>query len=961
MNRVQTAGGLRAAGIKRSLYGLQGYGVRERMKQVDQKFQPGKNPLELEDGIRVLQPTTKHLQQKMIEILDQIYLTSSPQQKQALELWKFQLSQTNVEDQVKFQFIRRFYYWLLGRGEESDHKKTLWGRGNAAIYNGEVSSYIDAFLQKRKQFAIQLSLLRDRVPSTLVGYWLYFKYIVNGELKLVKMEDGTSFWDMSDENFLQDFDLFAQLDPKAPGARGTDSSNPDVPPNNGGPVRGGGTVGHSQLAAGLQPQQNQRAFEGGTPHPMTRDAIQQSQQYALQGQQMQQSLVENTREQMSVGTEEERNRSAIEHADSGFTSNQEQPTPQRPAAPQQPHANPPEMDVGVGSMEVSSVNRSSDYARDWARSSSSSSSMSTPRIPEGAEDFRSSSSSSSSTPRGGGGGGEVAVRIPGAQPDTPRPPAAAPGKGKDEGSELDQEEYEAQRQQAIRDLDEEIAENTRRPITDASKPRIKNLERNLMEYEKQVHNALMRLDLRTIQTELPFAGSEEANYELTLQEYKDLLQDANDHIAQIRQNHPVLHPDDEKLMQEHEHFVNMDPDDDFEHYKGELQRIAVLRAHRRKHPDDIERVMESREKERKKLEQIRLLAEAQLKFYKNPDTRKKLQNYINFATRELQQEEMRLPASPNRAAATQQEMHELAEKQELEESFDVNPFGFTFEPPPPSADMSLDTQALLWQKRSDRINFRKHYFGLTAQHAAETLDNDEYALTAEDIATAAAKMLAQAKQHDKEHLQAKEAENTLYTRLFFMLKQEERDLEYDVPPNDKNMQLLKKTIASYADWFEQVMGRPIQSFTNSPDEEREEYEAYAEWAKNITWVNAAGTVTNDKPATPATPAPPPAFMTPGAVSSTPGVTPTTKTKRMDYSKIPITLNSVKDKPLRQHLQRVVARITSKTPDAEVLELARFLEKLHDFVHATPGIHQRTKESWTRLRSEFQKNRNAPTK
>lgn len=955
MNRVQTAAGLRAAGIKRSLYGLQGYGVRERMKQVDQKFQPGKSPLELEDGIRVLQPTTKHLQQKMIEILDQIYLKSSPQQKQALELWKFQLSQTNVEDQVKFQFIRRFYYWLLGRGEESDHKKTLWGRGNAAIYNGEVSSYIDAFLQKRKQFAIQLSLLRDRVPSTLVGYWLYFKYIVNGELKLVKMEDGTSFWDMSDENFLQDFDLFAQLDPNAPGARGTDSSNPDVPPNNGGPVRGGGTVGHSQLAAGLQPKQNQRAFEGGTPHPMTRDAIQQSQQYVLQGQQMQQSLVENTREQMTVGTEEERNRSAIEHADSGFTSNQEQPTPQRPAAPQQPHANPPEMDVGVGSMEVSSVNRSSDYARDWARSSSSSSSMSTPRTPSGAEDFRSSSSSSSSTPRGGG---EVAVQIPGAQPDTPRPPAGAPGKDKDEGSELDQEEYETQRQQAIRDLDEEIAENARRPITDASKPRIKNLERNLMVYEKAVHNALMRLDLRTIQTELPFEGSEEENYNIVLEEYNDALKDATQHIATIRQNHPTLHPDDEKLLREHEHFVNMDPDDDFEHYKGELQRIAVLRAHRRKHPDDIERVMESREKERKKLEQIRLLAEAQLKFYKNPDTRKKLQNYINFATRELQQEEMRLPASPNRAAATQQEMHELAEKQELEESFDVNPFGFTFEPPPSSADMSLDTQALLWQKRNDRINFRKHYFGLTAQHAAETLDNDEYALTAEDIATAAAKMLAQAKQHDKEHLQAKEAENTLYTRLFFMLKQEERDLEYDVPPNDKNMQLLKKTIASYADWFKQVMGRPIQTFTNSPDEEREEYEAYAEWEKQVM-------VTNDKPATPATPAtpaPPPAFMTPGAVSSTPGVTPTTKTKTMDYGKIPITMNSVKDRTLRQHFARAIARVTPTTPAAEILPLARTMESLMQFIaQNAKDIHAKTREAWHKLFHELHTRNNARSK
>lgn len=235
-----------------------GMGQRALVPQVNPKFAPGNNPLELERMLKTLVPTDREKQRAMIDMLDKIYEHADDNGKKALALWKFQIAQENVDATVKLQFIRGFYFWLLGRGDQVDHDKTLWGRGNAAVYNREVATYIDAFIQKRKNFALQLMILRNNVPQTLNGYYLYYKYIVKGNVKVVEMSDGSSFFDMSDENFLVDFDLFAQ---EFPGNNRKDDGD------DGKPKRGGDRVGYSDLAAGFAGQK----MQGGDPPPVNRE------------------------------------------------------------------------------------------------------------------------------------------------------------------------------------------------------------------------------------------------------------------------------------------------------------------------------------------------------------------------------------------------------------------------------------------------------------------------------------------------------------------------------------------------------------------------------------------------------------------------------------------------------------------------------------------------------------------
>ncbi len=95
-----------------------------------------------------------------------------------------QVANDQITDLVKFNFLRRFYFWLLGRGTEEEHKKTLWGRANMAVWNPEIAAYIDQFTNKRTHYALKLAMLAGRVPTGIVGSYLYFKVMsfVCGEL-----------------------------------------------------------------------------------------------------------------------------------------------------------------------------------------------------------------------------------------------------------------------------------------------------------------------------------------------------------------------------------------------------------------------------------------------------------------------------------------------------------------------------------------------------------------------------------------------------------------------------------------------------------------------------------------------------------------------------------------------------------------------------------------------------------
>lgn len=183
------------------------------LSRVDEKFRAGPNELEQERFLKVLQPRNAVQSKQMADMVKTMRQDAQRDGDKALDLalgmWEGQLATGMMDDDMKFQFVRRFYFWLLGRGIDADHKKTFWGRGNAAVINREVANYIEQFARRRLDFALQLSLLANRVPSTLLGYWLYFKYVVGGEIKRVE-KDGVSWWDITDDNYLADFELFLQ-------------------------------------------------------------------------------------------------------------------------------------------------------------------------------------------------------------------------------------------------------------------------------------------------------------------------------------------------------------------------------------------------------------------------------------------------------------------------------------------------------------------------------------------------------------------------------------------------------------------------------------------------------------------------------------------------------------------------------------------------------------------------------
>lgn len=228
---------------------------REKYRSANPKFHAGPDPFEREMRETKIKPTDRQLLESMTAVLKKAAETSGdPAAKQAFALWSFQVQSGTALDQAKFQFLRRFYFWLLGKGDDKDHEKTLWGRGNAAYLNPEVAAYIDQFINKRTEYAQKLNLLSMRVPETLNGYYLYYKYIVNGHLRRVTEKDGTSFWDMSKDDYLEDFDIFQQVFDKKDPQKGEIVANPEAKTNSDMFGAGQGTNfapgGHPRASAG---------------------------------------------------------------------------------------------------------------------------------------------------------------------------------------------------------------------------------------------------------------------------------------------------------------------------------------------------------------------------------------------------------------------------------------------------------------------------------------------------------------------------------------------------------------------------------------------------------------------------------------------------------------------------------------------------------------------------------------
>ena len=156
---------------------------------------PG-DPLEGEARMMSMVPQSVDETDRMLEVantmLKQENLT--PGERNALEAWKMQLSAKGIKGQVQHEFVRDFWQWLIGRGKDSDHARTPWARQSVA-YDEEVSTYLDLMYSKMHHYNMKLKLLSTRVPEGINQFFIYFKYVVRGEL-------------LDKSNFLHDFQLF---------------------------------------------------------------------------------------------------------------------------------------------------------------------------------------------------------------------------------------------------------------------------------------------------------------------------------------------------------------------------------------------------------------------------------------------------------------------------------------------------------------------------------------------------------------------------------------------------------------------------------------------------------------------------------------------------------------------------------------------------------------------------------
>ena len=160
------------------------------------KYLPGLDPLEKESSVTNIQPLGKVEADRMMKLINRLLAKGglSPAEKKAFYFWKANLVVENAQGVIHQEFMRDFWAWLLGRGKETDHKKSPWYR-QSLCNDSEVAAYVDAFVTKRHDFQVKLQLLGMRHPKGINQHYLYFKYKVRGE-------------EPTSDHFLDDWGLF---------------------------------------------------------------------------------------------------------------------------------------------------------------------------------------------------------------------------------------------------------------------------------------------------------------------------------------------------------------------------------------------------------------------------------------------------------------------------------------------------------------------------------------------------------------------------------------------------------------------------------------------------------------------------------------------------------------------------------------------------------------------------------
>jgi len=154
------------------------------------------DPLQMESRMSSMVPMNSDEADRMITIANSMLEDKSltDGERRALETWKMSIGTKAIKGQVQHEFVRDFWAWLLGRGKDSDHARTPWGRQSVA-YDGEVKQYVDLMYSQMHHYKVKINLLAHRVPEGINEFFIYYKYIVRGE-------------PLDKTHFLNDFEIF---------------------------------------------------------------------------------------------------------------------------------------------------------------------------------------------------------------------------------------------------------------------------------------------------------------------------------------------------------------------------------------------------------------------------------------------------------------------------------------------------------------------------------------------------------------------------------------------------------------------------------------------------------------------------------------------------------------------------------------------------------------------------------
>lgn len=90
------------------------------------------------------------------------------------------LGESIAKGKSEQKFVSDFWSWLNGKSSDADHKKTPWGRHPIRL--PDVLAYEDSFIDVRYKFLKKMIHLQTFGPSNLKECWLFFKYIVRGDI-----------------------------------------------------------------------------------------------------------------------------------------------------------------------------------------------------------------------------------------------------------------------------------------------------------------------------------------------------------------------------------------------------------------------------------------------------------------------------------------------------------------------------------------------------------------------------------------------------------------------------------------------------------------------------------------------------------------------------------------------------------------------------------------------------------